>query len=116
MSYPTQCRVLAHKPEPAEELPANSGPTDDTAAAPVEKPVPALVARTRIVNTIERLWQEQGEPPTLPLLFGQSDANPSLFIKQLHKLGKMGTVVFQPDGRVFLAALAAPSVHTEVRA
>lgn len=105
LSFPTKVRLIAHKPMIEEP-------------APIEgvTPRPSLVARSRLISTIAGLWEEKGEPPTLPNVFSTASVPPATFFAQMHKLTKAGTVVFQPNGRVFLAALATAPTHQEVRA
>jgi hypothetical protein len=106
LAYPTHCRLIAHKPL-IEEPAAPTGPATLR---------PSLVARSRMISTIGRLWEESGEPPTLPNVFSSAAVAPATFFSQMHKLAKAGTVVFQPNGRVFLTAIPIPPIHQEVRA
>lgn len=106
LAFPTKVRLIAHKPMIEEP-------------APTEEPVkipPSVVARSRVVSTIGRLWEESGEPPSLPNVFGHAAVAPATFFKQVHKLAKSGAIVFQPNGRVFLTAIPTPSLSSEVRA
>jgi len=96
--YPSQCRVAARavKPEPVPVIPK-------------EPPPPA---RARLLATIERLWAELGEPPSLPNLYGHLPGMaPATFLRRLHNLAKEGTVAFTGQGRVFLAATSTQSTE-----
>ena len=98
LAYPTLCRIIAHKP-----------PIEEPAPAEGETLRPSLVARSRMLSTIERLWEESGQPPTLPNVFSSAAVPPATFFSQMHKLAKAGTVIFQPNGRVFLTAMPTPA-------
>jgi hypothetical protein len=110
--YPSRCVVVARAvdaPAREHEVPVASAlcTATDVTLPPAGPPVPASV---RLLNGIETLVAETGEPPSLKHLYAYAPMPPTTFLSHLHKQAKAGHIEFQPDGRV---SVTASSNHTQ---
>ncbi|MDB5057994.1 MAG: hypothetical protein JWO59_1466 [Chloroflexi bacterium] len=97
LAYPSRCMVIERGPE------QSAPPLTMAAPLAIDILEPETPPRERILQGIEGLVLEIGEPPSLKRLYAHlGRIAPFSFLRHLHKLAKDGRITYLPDGHVFI--------------